>query len=62
MLRTVLAIIAAAVVATAGACGSECSADKDCEEVVCADGTKVRSCREGLCYAFQDCPQKQGGW
>lgn len=62
MLRFALAIIAVGTISSLGACGAECGADKDCEEVVCADGTKVRSCKEGACYTFSDCPKKTGGW
>ncbi len=62
MLRIVFSVMAVIAVLSAGACGSECSADKDCQEVVCADGTKVRSCTEGLCYTFHDCPKQGSGW
>lgn len=63
MVRIVIAAVTVGVIVfTAGACGSECSADKDCEEVVCPDGTKHRSCSEGLCMVFADCNTKPTGW
>ncbi len=65
MLRFLIAALALAlglVVVSVSNCGSECSADKDCEEVVCADGTKHRTCTEGSCMTFADCPSKQSGW
>jgi len=39
----------------------ECEADDDCAEVVCEDGSKVKSCREGVCFVFEDC-DGGGGW
>lgn len=63
MLRIMIALFSVGLIAaTVTNCTSECSVDKDCEEVVCADGTKHRSCQEGVCMTFSDCTTKQTGW
>lgn len=41
---------------------SECSQDSECGEVVCADGTKIRSCVNGECVSAEACNQDGGGW
>lgn len=40
---------------------AECEADGDCSEVSCPDGSKVRDCRDGVCFVFEDC-EDGGGW
>ena len=48
------------------ACGSdsedECAQDSECGEVVCADGTKIRSCVAGECVKAEACNADAGGW
>lgn len=56
----------AAIALLATACDAEeaeCARDEECNEITCPDGSKMRTCQDGVCLQGDDCDaETSGGW